>query len=110
VRSVVRLYPGPPLEGAVAQLGEHLLCKQGVTGSIPVSSTKTICPWLGVFATTVFFYTVLTICRKAPNYGQSTPQNAQKSAHSLDPGRKLGDCSTRIRGTPVQAGAAMFDN
>ena len=27
--------------GAVAQLGEHLLCKQGVTGSIPVSSTST---------------------------------------------------------------------
>jgi hypothetical protein len=27
--------------GAVAQLGEHLLCKQGVTGSIPVSSTNT---------------------------------------------------------------------
>jgi hypothetical protein len=27
------------LNGAVAQLGEHLLCKQGVTGSIPVSST-----------------------------------------------------------------------
>ena len=26
--------------GAVAQLGEHLLCKQGVTGSIPVSSTR----------------------------------------------------------------------
>ena len=26
--------------GALAQLGEHLLCKQGVTGSIPVSSTK----------------------------------------------------------------------
>ena len=26
-------------KGAVAQLGEHLLCKQGVTGSIPVSST-----------------------------------------------------------------------
>ena len=26
--------------GAVAQLGEHLLCKQGVTGSIPVSSTS----------------------------------------------------------------------
>jgi hypothetical protein len=25
--------------GAVAQLGEHLLCKQKVTGSIPVSST-----------------------------------------------------------------------
>ena len=26
--------------GAVAQLGEHLLCKQGVAGSIPASSTK----------------------------------------------------------------------
>lgn len=28
--------------GAVAQLGEHLLCKQGVSGSIPLSSTKSI--------------------------------------------------------------------
>ena len=27
-------------EGAVAQLGEHLLCKQGVVGSIPISSTR----------------------------------------------------------------------
>jgi hypothetical protein len=27
----------PP--GAVAQLGEHLLCKQRVVGSIPISST-----------------------------------------------------------------------
>src|SRR6266496_4702876 len=27
------------LKGAVAQLGEHLLCKQGVVGSIPISST-----------------------------------------------------------------------
>ena len=26
--------------GGLAQLGEHLLCKQGVTGSIPVRSTK----------------------------------------------------------------------
>ncbi len=26
-------------DGAVAQLGEHLLCKQGVNGSIPFSST-----------------------------------------------------------------------
>src|ERR1700728_3509906 len=28
--------------GRVAQLGEHLLCKQGVTGSIPVTSTKSL--------------------------------------------------------------------
>ena len=48
---MVRVLPDPPLvdvprfdfpriNGAVAQLGEHLLCKQGVTGSIPVSSTN----------------------------------------------------------------------
>ena len=50
MRSIVRIYPGPPLffsisfrytdgNGAVAQLGERLLCKQDVIGSIPVSST-----------------------------------------------------------------------
>jgi hypothetical protein len=27
--------------GAIAQLGERLLCKQEVTGSIPVGSTRT---------------------------------------------------------------------
>ena len=26
--------------GGIAQLGEHLLCKQGVSGSIPLISTK----------------------------------------------------------------------
>ena len=30
---------GPPAKGGVAQLGEHLLCKQGVIGSIPFTST-----------------------------------------------------------------------
>ena len=28
--------------GAVAQLGEHLLCKQGVSGSIPLGSTNSL--------------------------------------------------------------------
>ena len=28
--------------GALAQLGEHLLCKQGVVGSIPTGSTREI--------------------------------------------------------------------
>jgi hypothetical protein len=28
--------------GALAQLGEHLLCKQRVIGSIPIGSTKTL--------------------------------------------------------------------
>ena len=45
-RSVVRVHAGP-LDllpainyGAVAQLGERLICIQEVAGSIPVSSTK----------------------------------------------------------------------
>jgi hypothetical protein len=33
------------LQGAVAQLGERLLCKQEVTGSIPVSSTRSQGIW-----------------------------------------------------------------
>jgi hypothetical protein len=47
---MVRIHPDPPRigarrsfatgHGAVAQLGEHLLCKQGVVGSSPISSTK----------------------------------------------------------------------
>ena len=36
---MVQLHPDPPNVGAIAQLGEHLLCKQGVGGSIPPSST-----------------------------------------------------------------------
>ena len=41
MRSVVQVYPGPPrIHGAVAQLGERLVCNQEATGSIPVSSTK----------------------------------------------------------------------
>ena len=30
----------PGFNGGVAQLGEHLLCKQGVIGSIPFTSTN----------------------------------------------------------------------
>jgi hypothetical protein len=48
VRPEVRVLPDPPRDfgtlradhGAIAQLGEHLLCKQGVVGSIPTGSTK----------------------------------------------------------------------
>ena len=54
---MVRIHPDPPslsvvlgdepevesvsvcVTGGLAQLGEHLLCKQGVVGSIPSSST-----------------------------------------------------------------------
>ena len=47
---MVRIHPDPPDTaspgvaenhgGAIAQLGERLLCKQEVTGSIPVGSTR----------------------------------------------------------------------
>ena len=42
---MVRIHPDPPglqqrRTGAVAQLGERLLCKQEVVGSIPSSSTS----------------------------------------------------------------------
>ena len=58
MRSIVQSYLGPPSAagddhpasvisedfqnwfGAVAQLGEHLLCKQRVVGSIPTGSTS----------------------------------------------------------------------
>ena len=54
VGSVVQVHPDPPttelpvakyncaplFDGAIAQLGERLLCKQEVTGSIPVGSTS----------------------------------------------------------------------
>ena len=45
---MVRIHPDPPPTdpGAVAQLGEHLLCKQGVVGSIPISSTNHSAPKL----------------------------------------------------------------
>jgi len=49
---MVRIHPDPPTNaspacanhrssGAIAQLGERLLCKQEVIGSIPIGSTST---------------------------------------------------------------------
>ena len=43
MRSEVQVLPDPPFSGAIAQLGEHLLCKQGVVGSIPTGSTSDTC-------------------------------------------------------------------
>ena len=37
---MTRGFPGETPHGGVAQLGEHLLCKQGVIGSIPFTSTS----------------------------------------------------------------------
>ena len=52
---MVRVHQDPPrICGGLAQLGEHLLCKQGVNGSIPLVSTKEIvdsvkCSGNGIF-------------------------------------------------------------
>ena len=44
MRSDVQLVPGPPSDpannGAIAQLGERVLCKHEVVGSIPSGSTS----------------------------------------------------------------------
>jgi hypothetical protein len=37
---MVQIHPDPPIIGGVAQLGERLLCKQEVIGSIPFTSTN----------------------------------------------------------------------
>ncbi len=50
--------------GRVAQLGEHLLCKQGVAGSIPVTSTN---PFDGKRFTgfvSRFFFPLCTNCAR----------------------------------------------
>ena len=43
MRSEVQIFPDPPIldhDGAIAQLGERLICIQEVRGSIPRSSTN----------------------------------------------------------------------
>ena len=37
---IIETVKANPLNGGVAQLGEHLPCKQGVKGSIPFISTR----------------------------------------------------------------------
>jgi len=41
-----RMRPGRKMRGAIAQLGERLLCKQEVGGSIPPGSTR-LCGYAG---------------------------------------------------------------
>ena len=46
---MVQIHSGLPSTwsyGALAQLGEHLLCKQGVIGSIPIGSTRYSIRWM----------------------------------------------------------------
>ena len=73
---MVRIHPDPPTDarpgnriGAIAQLGERLLCKQEVTGSIPVGSTRyrfleSTSKWKNGFHFEVRFGCSLTIRKK----------------------------------------------
>ncbi len=51
--------------GDVAQTGEHLLCKQGVSGSIPLISTKWDCLELIEQSTTISVVIFASIARFA---------------------------------------------
>ena len=42
-RMILLFLVGGSRVGGIAQLGEHLLCKQGVIGSIPIVSTTRVC-------------------------------------------------------------------
>src|SRR5207245_10302232 len=84
MRSVVQLYPGPPLyRGAVAQLGERLVCNQEATGSIPVSSTNSM---LGVKATpsSVSYGLMEVTWRRTLARKQSKPAEAAKSSNAAE--------------------------
>src|SRR6202035_3196386 len=142
MRSVVQLYPGPPSYrllvarrwslafanderpktndrvGAVAQLGERLVCNQEATGSIPVSSTRktVVGRWPVVFGqrwiandqgrTTNDQFNVGRQCdnrfritvqesRLAPNIGleKSCQPSAVRFQQNSNPLRRVGDSS-----------------
>ena len=83
---MVRIHPDPPPEtqasvvrrqegGAIAQLGERLLCKQEVIGSIPIGSTSN---------------------RQAPGAGRRAPATSREQ-QSAPRAKLIGD-SSRNRG------------
>ena len=81
--SEVQILPGPPflaagvdrrgffswVIGDVAQLGEHLLCKQGVVGSIPIVSTRYgWCVGLVLSRRSVGFGSECVVCREVTGF------------------------------------------
>ena len=68
--------------GAVAQLGERLVCNQEATGSIPVSSTNLM---LGVKVTTESVSRFMNVAwRRTLGWKQSDPAEAGMSENSED--------------------------
>jgi hypothetical protein len=108
-------------QGAVAQLGERLLCKQEVTGSIPVSSTrsqgirietgkKRNCPMLGVKPTpSLFIFTVTRNVVLAPNIEQVGRAAIVQLHLTLDESRKVKPARVKpeARDQPIAAQAAQ---
>jgi hypothetical protein len=108
--------------GGIAQLGEHLLCKQGVVGSIPSASTKHSGDRLAQGAAaagvgevsfpredTQHETIVGRACSEGDGAGAATkPSLAQGRAGSRrDVGQVKRECASD-RGRPVPAGAALI--
>jgi hypothetical protein len=88
---LVRIQPGPPHgfrhRGGLAQLGEHLLCKQGVVGSIPTSST-----------TNSLQYSI-GCCTVAPRH---RPKRLSRNRRAVSVCHASGSCSLTIHGKRIE--------
>ena len=77
--------------GRVAQLGEHLLCKQGVRGSNPLTSTKPLHNVrLRKFSFAVRPHMCMNCARKDRNESLCTIMGARKPLRSMDALRQSG--------------------
>ncbi len=87
---MVRIQPGPPHgfrhRGGLAQLGEHLLCKQGVVGSIPTSSTTHFNHSIG--------------CSLLPHV--TDPSGCRDSRRAISVCHASGSCSLTIHGKRIE--------
>jgi hypothetical protein len=93
VRSVVRIHKGPrsyPI-GDVAQLEEHLLCKQGVAGSSPAISTGNTLPLCPPVAVAGFLYVDTRIASLREHWTVSVVQRS-----SENPQQQTSQANTRV--------------
>jgi hypothetical protein len=93
VRSVVRIHKGPrsyPI-GDVAQLEEHLLCKQGVAGSSPAISTGNDPSALSPAAVAGFLYVDTRIASLRERWAVSVVQ-----CSSENPQQQTSQANTRV--------------
>src|SRR4028118_1221367 len=94
--------------GAIAQLGEHLLCKQGVRGSSPLRSTT--CTLTISYISDDFFYCdvcVAHVRRVIHDQARHDVRSEDASARSADEGRRQ---ATRRPGSRSQAVSRSLPN